>query len=77
LESQGERGAKEHYDESYEKSDHWKEQQEPEEQRQKEMEENGNYESGDNTTTTKYEGNEDYMQKSYEAMTTENQVLEE
>jgi hypothetical protein len=77
LESQGERGAGEHYDESDEKNDYWKEQQEPEEQRQNEMEENGNYESEDNTMTTKYEGNEDYTQNSYEEMTTENPVLEE
>ena len=77
LENQGERGAEEHYDESYEKSDYWKEQQEPEEQCQKEMEENGNYESGDNTMATEYEGNEDYTQNSYEAMTTENPVVEE
>jgi hypothetical protein len=35
LENQGERGAGEHYDESYEKINYWKEQQEPEEQRQK------------------------------------------
>jgi hypothetical protein len=77
LESQGETGAEERYDESYEKSDYWKEQQELEEQRQKELEENDNYESGDSTMATKYEGNEDYTQKSYEAMTTENPVLEE
>lgn len=77
LESQGERGAEEDYDESYEKSLYWKEQQKPEEQRQKEMEENGNYESEDNTMATEYEENEDYIQKSYEAMTTENPVLEE
>jgi len=77
LESQGDRGAEEHYDESYEKSDYWKVQQEPEEQRQKEMEENGNHESGDNTMATEYEENEDCTQKSYEAMTTESPVLEE
>ena len=77
LESQGERGAEEHYDESDEKSDYWNEQQESEEQRQKEMEENCDYESGDNTMATKYGGNEDYIQKSYEAMTTEDPVLEE
>jgi hypothetical protein len=77
LESQGDRGAEEHYDESYEKNDYWKEQQEPEEQHQKEMEENGNYESGDNTMTTEYEGNEDCIQKSCEATTTESSVLEE
>lgn len=77
LESQGEKVAEEQYGEIYEKSDDRKEQQEPEEQGQKEMEENGNYESGDNTMTTKYEGTEDYIQKSYEAMTTDNRVLEE
>jgi hypothetical protein len=38
------------------------------------MEENDNYESGDNTMTTQYEGNEDCIQKSYEAMTTEGLV---
>jgi hypothetical protein len=36
------------------------------------MEENGNHEIGDNAMTTEYEGNEDYIQKSYEATTTEN-----
>jgi hypothetical protein len=77
LESQGDRGAEEHCDERYEKNDYWKEQQEPEEQQQKEMEENGNYESGDNTMTTEYGGNEDSIQKSYKAMTTEIPVLEE
>jgi hypothetical protein len=77
LESQGNRGADGHYDESYEKRDYWKKQQESEEQRQKEMEDNCNYESGDNRMATKYEGNEDYIHKSYEAMTTENPVLEE
>jgi hypothetical protein len=41
------------------------------------MEENVNYESGDNTMTTEYEGNEDYNQKSYQAMTTENLESEE
>lgn len=76
LESQGERGAEEHYDEIYEESD-WKEQQEPEEQGQEEMEENGNYDGEDNTRATKYEGNEDDIQKSYDVMTTENPVSEE